>query len=89
MALTKEEKTKEITSYRRDDKDTGSVEVQVALLTKKIKKLTVHMTNNDHDFSSKRGMDILIARRKNLLNYLKRTDLEKYNALVKKIKDEK
>lgn len=84
MALTKEEKTKAIESNRRDEKDTGSVEVQVAILTEQIKKLTVHMTLNKHDYSSKRGMDIKIARRKNLLSYLKRTDVEKYNALIAK-----
>ncbi|MFA6862183.1 MAG: 30S ribosomal protein S15 [Bacilli bacterium] len=86
MALTKEEKNKAISENRQNEKDTGSTEVQIALLTKKIQKLTIHMTNNKHDFSSKRGMDILIARKKNLLNYLKRTDLEKYNALTKKTK---
>lgn len=85
MALTKEEKTKAIESNRRDEKDTGSVEVQVAILTGQIKKLTVHMTLNKHDYSSKRGMDIKIARRKNLLSYLKRTDVEKYNALIAKL----
>ncbi len=85
MALTKEEKTKAIESNRRDEKDTGSVEVQVAILTEQIKKLTVHMTLNKHDYSSKRGMDIKIARRKNLLSYLKRTDVEKYNALIAKL----
>lgn len=85
MALTKEEKTKAIENNRRDEKDTGSVEVQVAILTEQIKKLTVHMTLNKHDYSSKRGMDIKIARRKNLLSYLKRTDVEKYNALIAKL----
>ncbi len=85
MALTKEEKQKVIESSRRDEKDTGSVEVQVSILTEQIKKLTVHMTLNKHDYSSKRGMDIKIARRKNLLNYLKNTDVEKYNALVAKL----
>lgn len=85
MALTKEEKTKAIESNRRDEKDTGSVEVQVAILTEQIKKLTIHMTLNKHDYSSKRGMDIKIARRKNLLSYLKRTDVEKYNALIAKL----
>lgn len=89
MALTKEEKTSTIEAYRRDEKDTGSVEVQVALINKKIKKLTVHMTENKHDYSSKRGLDILIARRKNLLAYLKRTDPEKYDALMAKTKADK
>lgn len=86
MALTKEEKTAAITANRRDEKDTGSAEVQIALLTAKIKKLTVHMTNNIHDYSSKRGMDIIIARRKKLLTYLKRTNPEKYEEVYRSIK---
>ena len=85
MALTKEEKTKVIKDNQRAEKDTGSVEVQIAILTEQIKKLTVHMTNNKHDYSSKRGMDIKIARRKNLLSYLKRIDAERYTALIKKL----
>lgn len=85
MALTKEEKTKVIEANKRGEKDTGSVEVQIAILTEQIKKLTVHMTNNKHDYSSKRGMDIKIARRKNLLSYLKRIDAERYTALLKKL----
>lgn len=85
MALTKEEKTKVIKDNQRAEKDTGSVEVQIAILTEQIKKLTVHMTNNKHDYSSKRGMDIKIARRKNLLNYLKNTDADRYAALIKKL----
>ena len=89
MALTKEEKTKVIAASRRDEKDTGSTEVQIAILTEKIKKLTVHMTNNTHDYSSKRGMDIIIARRKKLLSYLKRENPEKYEEVLKSIKNNK
>ena len=84
--LTKEEKTAAIKAAQKDEKDTGSPEVQIALLTEKIKKLTVHMNNNKHDYSSKRGMDIMIARRKNLLNYLKSISLERYNAALAAIK---
>lgn len=86
MALTKEEKTKAIADNRLNEKDTGSCEVQIAILTEKIKKLTVHMTNHKHDYSSKRGMDIIIARRKKLLNYLKSVDQARYEAVLKKIK---
>ena len=89
MALTKEEKTKVIAASRRDEKDTGSTEVQIAILTEKIKKLTVHMTNTTHDYSSKRGMDIIIARRKKLLSYLKRENPEKYEEVLKSIKNKK
>ncbi len=89
MALTKEEKTKAIVANRRNEKDTGSTEVQIAILTEKIKKLTIHMTNNTHDYSSKRGMDKIIARRKKLLAYLKRENPEKYDAVLKSIKNKK
>lgn len=85
MALSKEEKKTVIEANRLDEKDTGSCEVQIALLTKRITKLTAHMIANKHDYSSKRGMDILIARRKNLLNYLKTTDLQRYLDLTQKL----
>lgn len=84
--LNKEEKLTAIKAAQRDEKDTGSAEVQIALLTEKIKKLTVHMTINKHDYSSKRGMDIMIARRANLLNYLKKTDMARYDAAIAAIK---
>lgn len=85
MALSKEEKKTVIEANRVDAKDTGSCEVQIALLTKRITKLTAHMIANKHDYSSKRGMDILIARRKNLLSYLKATDLQRYLDLTQKL----
>ncbi len=84
--LTKEEKAAAIKAGQRDEKDVGSSEVQIALLTEKIKKLTVHMTNNKHDYSSKRGMDIMIAKRTNLLNYLKRTDTARYEKALAIVK---
>jgi small subunit ribosomal protein S15 len=86
MALTKEEKLNAIKSAQKDEKDTGSTVVQIALLTEKIKKLTAHMIKNPHDYSSKRGMDIIIARRKSLLSYLKKTDLAKYDEVIKSLK---
>lgn len=89
MALTKEEKTKAIVANRRNEKDTGSTEVQIAILTEKIKKLTIHMTNNTHDYSSKRGMDKIIARRKKLLAYLKKENPSKYEEVLKSIKNKK
>ena len=84
--LTKEEKALAIKASQRDEKDVGSTEVQIALLTEKIKKLTVHMTINKHDFSSKRGMDSMIARRTNLLNYLKKTDTARYEKALASMK---
>lgn len=86
MALTKEEKTAAIKASQLNEKDVGSTEVQIALLTKKIQKLTTHMTNNPHDYSSKRGMDIIIARRKRLLSYLKKNDPAKYDEVLASIK---
>lgn len=85
MALTKEETQKAVEVARRGEKDTGSSEVQISLLTEKIKKLTVHRTNNPHDYSSKRGRNILIARRQNLLRYLKKNDPEHYDSIVAKL----
>lgn len=89
MALTKDEKTTLIKGSQRDEKDTGSCEVQIALLTARIKKLTAHMIANKHDYSSKRGMDIIIARRKKLLAYLKKENPTKYEEIVKQLKDKK
>ena len=89
MALTKEEKKEAIESVRRNEKDTGSTEVQIAILTKKIEKLTEHMIKNPHDYSSKRGMTICIAHRKKLLNYLKRENAEKHTELSTKKKNKK
>lgn len=83
MALTKEETKKAVVAAARGEKDTGSSEVQISLLTEKIKKLTVHRTKNPHDYSSKRGRNILIARRQNLLRYLKNNDPVHYDSIVK------
>ena len=80
-----EKKQEIIKEFARTEGDTGSPEVQIALLTKRITKLTAHMIANKHDYSSKRGMDILIARRKNLLSYLKATDLQRYLDLTQKL----
>lgn len=85
--LNKEEKTSAIKLSQRDEKDTGSAEVQIALLTESIKKLTVHMTLNKHDYSSKRGMDKMIARRAKLLSYLKRENPERYEIALKAMKE--
>lgn len=89
MALTKEEKSKIIKDSQRNAKDTGSTEVQIAILDKKIEKLTKHMIDNPHDYSSKRGMNICIAHRKKLLNYLKNTNSEKHSEIITKKKTSK
>ncbi len=83
--LTPEEKTKIIKKYKLHDTDTGSPEVQVALLTEEIKQLLLHLKKHSKDFHSKRGLLKMVTKRKSLLDYLKGEDGKKYKALVKKI----
>jgi small subunit ribosomal protein S15 len=83
--LKREVKDKIIKDYAVKKGDTGSVEVQVALLTEEIKILTDHLKTNIHDFHSKRGLLIKVGKRKNLLEYLKRTDINRYRELIKRL----
>ena len=85
MALTKEEKTSIISEYQLDKNDTGSIEVQVALLTKRINDLNEHLKVHKHDFHSNRGLLKMVGQRKSLLNYLAKNDVQRYRALVKKL----
>ena len=85
MALTKDEKTSIITEYQLDKNDTGSIEVQVALLTKRINDLNEHLKVHKHDYHSNRGLLKMVGQRKSLLNYLAKTDPQRYRALVKKL----
>jgi small subunit ribosomal protein S15 len=85
MSLTKEEKNTLIDEYHRHDKDTGSPEVQVALLSKRITQLTDHLRTHKHDESSRRGLLKLVGRRKRLLSYLKRKDAASYLALTERL----
>ena len=85
MALTKDEKTSIIKEYQLDNNDTGSVEVQVALLTKRINDLNEHLKVHKHDFHSNRGLLKMVGQRKSLLNYLAKTDVQRYRALVQKL----
>ena len=85
MALTKEEKTSIINEYRLDENDTGSIEVQVALLTKRINDLNEHLKVHTHDYHSNRGLLKMVGQRKSLLNYLAKNDVQRYRALVKKL----
>jgi len=85
MALTKEEKTSIINDFKLEDNDTGSVEVQVALLTKRINDLNEHLKVHKHDFHSNRGLLKMVGQRKSLLNYLAKTDVQRYRNLVKKL----
>ena len=83
--LTKEEKQKIVKDFAVKEGDTGSVEVQVALLTETINKLTVHMQANKNDNHSNRGLLMMVGKRKKLLEYLKNTDVNRYRNLVSKL----
>lgn len=82
MALTKEKKAELVKMYGKNAKDTGSVPVQVALITEQIKALTAHLKKNHKDAASKRGLMILVGHRRNLLDYLLRTDRDAYLKLI-------
>ena len=83
--ILKDEKQKIIKDFAKNDKDTGSIEVQVALLTEEINNLTEHFRTHIHDYHSKRGLQKMVGRRKKLLAYLKRTDVVEYRELIKKL----
>ena len=77
MALTKIEKQQIIKEFARDEKDTGSTEVQIAILTKEIEKLTAHLKEHKHDYHSNRGLLMKVGQRRSLLKYLAKTDVAK------------
>lgn len=83
--LSKEEKTQIIKDYARFEGDTGSVEVQVAVLTAQINRLTAHLKDHPKDFHSARGLMKMVGRRKNFLNYLKENDINRYRDLVARL----
>ena len=85
MALTKEVKQNIIKEFARDEKDTGSSEVQIAILTKEIEALTEHLKNNKQDKHSKRGLLMKVGKRRSLLDYLVKTDVKRYRAVVSKL----
>ena len=85
MALSNEKKQEIIKKFARDEKDTGSTEVQVAILTEEINNLTEHLKEHKHDYHSKRGLLKKVGRRKNLLNYLKNNDIARYRAVIEKL----
>jgi len=85
MATKTIDKEAVIKEYQLDDKDTGSTEVQVALITARVKHLTEHLREHRKDFHSRRGLIQLTNRRRKLLNYLKRQDLNKYNNLIQRL----
>ena len=85
MALTAEEKQEIIAKYATHEGDTGSPEVQVALLSKRIADLTEHLKEHKHDHHSRRGMQLMIGDRRRLLDYLKRVDIERYRSLIERL----
>lgn len=85
MPLPTKEKAKVIENFRVHDKDTGSTAVQVAILTEEIALLTGHLKKNLKDNHSRRGLLGMVAKRKKLLDYLKETNLRKYNSVIKKL----
>ncbi len=85
MPLAKEEKRTLVTSYRIHEKDTGSPEVQVALLSSRISALTEHFKAHAKDFASRRGLIRLLNQRRQLLNYLKTQNPERYRAVIERL----
>ncbi|MEJ7825428.1 MAG: 30S ribosomal protein S15 [Solirubrobacteraceae bacterium] len=85
MALTQERKQELVTQFGSDDHDTGSTRVQVALLTERINQLTEHLRSNSKDHHSRRGLLMLVGRRRRLLNYFNKHDLEGYRSLIKEL----
>ncbi len=83
--LTKDETKKIVKEHKSHPKDTGSPEVQIALLTKRINYLTEHFSKNKKDFHSRTGLMKLVGRRKRLLAYLKKKDVAQYESLIKKL----
>ena len=83
--ISKEKKAEIIATYGRKEGDTGSPEVQIALLTERIRELTEHLKVNQKDHHSRRGLLKMVGQRRNLLAYLKKSDLEGYRALIEKL----
>jgi small subunit ribosomal protein S15 len=78
-------KSKVITDFARSEGDTGSPEVQVAILTSRINQLTEHLKEHKHDHHSRRGLLLLVGRRRRLLQYLAKKDIERYRALIERL----
>ena len=85
MAIGVEAKQKLVEDYRRHEKDAGSPEVQIAILTERIKSLTDHVRTHKHDYGSRRGLLMMVGKRNRLLRYLARTDRAAYQALIKRL----
>jgi small subunit ribosomal protein S15 len=85
MTLTQERKSELVRQFGTDEKDTGNTRVQVALLTERINELTAHLRTHGKDHHSRRGLLMLVGRRRRLLNYLQRDDLQGYRDLIREL----
>jgi small subunit ribosomal protein S15 len=85
MALASDQKKSIMDEYKTVESDTGSPEVQVAMLTKRISDLTEHLKKHKHDHHSRRGLLLLVGRRRRLLNYLAKTDITRYRSLIERL----
>ncbi len=85
MALSTEQKKSILTEYGVHESDTGSPEAQVAMLTKRISDLTEHLKVHKHDHHSRRGLLLMVGRRRRLLNYLTKVDIERYRSLIQRL----
>ena len=85
MTITKDQKQELIGSFRRDDADTGSPEVQIALLTTRVNELTEHLRSHRKDYASRRGLLGMVSRRRRLLDYLRKTNPERYLEILRRL----
>ncbi len=85
MALTTEKKQEIVKKFARGEKDTGSAEVQIAILTEEINALTEHLKEHKHDHHSRRGLLKKVGQRRNMLNYLAKKDIQRYRELIEKL----
>ena len=85
MTMVKDQKTALISDFARSDTDTGSPEVQVAIMTKRIEELTEHLKVHTKDHHSRRGLLMLVGKRRRLLDYLRKEDVERYRALIARL----
>ncbi len=85
MAVTKERKAELVKEFGKDAKNSGATEVQIAILTEEINELTEHLKLHIHDFHSKRGLLMKVGKRRSLLDYLKKNDIQSYREVIKKL----
>jgi small subunit ribosomal protein S15 len=85
MSLTSEEKQEIVTKLGRDERDTGKTEVQIGILTKRINDLTEHLRDHSKDHHSRRGLLMMVGRRRRFLDYLQRNDIERYRSILREL----